>query len=315
MTPLRPKETFMNRRAFTLIELLVVIAIIALLIGILLPALGKAREAGRVVKCMSNVKQMSVASYTYAVDYKDQVWPVQPRTSWPNGGRTWNAVNDPYVLPDDRNVAMWAQVINGPYWNPGGGQIGVRQPGFLFQYASNAHEIAECPTNKRRAANGRSDPNMWSSRTGVQFDYTMLDELEGIRIDSPAKVGYVPPNAGTPAILPASGAQFLTLMPAIPLFFEESTVVWNQVYRDGMFGNEDQVAIRHNRGGHVANIDGSVRLFIPPGDNRDINPPARTVDFEANDLYINAKGNNNTWYKIADPGTNAASYGWANAPR
>ncbi|GAB5496068.1 MAG: hypothetical protein Phyf2KO_11480 [Phycisphaerales bacterium] len=64
-----------EHRGFTLIELLVVIAIIALLIGILLPALGKARSTARTAVCLTNQRQISIAMMTYATDFEGKFPP------------------------------------------------------------------------------------------------------------------------------------------------------------------------------------------------------------------------------------------------
>lgn len=63
-----------EKRAFTLIELLVVIAILALLIGILLPALGKARKTAKTAVCMSNLRQYGVGAASYAASNKDHIF-------------------------------------------------------------------------------------------------------------------------------------------------------------------------------------------------------------------------------------------------
>jgi prepilin-type N-terminal cleavage/methylation domain-containing protein len=100
----------MERKGFTLIELLVVIAIIALLISLLLPALGKWRESGRLLINQINMRELNTASATYATQFADKI----SSFTWTGGSIPSGEVIGGGILPlpgDDTGAAA-RQAVN-----------------------------------------------------------------------------------------------------------------------------------------------------------------------------------------------------------
>jgi prepilin-type processing-associated H-X9-DG protein/prepilin-type N-terminal cleavage/methylation domain-containing protein len=253
-----------RRSAFTLVELLVVIGIIALLVGILLPTLNRARESARTVKCASNLRQIGLAMNMYVNETKGY---------FPYPTTTQGEQNLWYTAIDKYMVAQPNSARNGP--NSATGQRTYHEGKQCVVW-----DAFEGPLNNTNVqAVGKESAKTYKMNSHLRRRWPTRSHAKTSAIRKPTEFVLV----GDATSLDVTGDH-----PDPNSNIKESN---DLSFELGDWTNQAGVAIRHGKGANILFVDGHVDHKVYPTIDKPLQQfPARTCKSWENE-WINASGN------------------------
>lgn len=219
-----------REHGFTLIELLVVISIVALLVAILLPALGNARKSAQKLQCASNVRQMTLGYMAWMTDHKQRLMRVEG--SFPINGRV-------------REDADFQELVSS-YLNQ---ELRGNKANFL---RFNPPAVLRCPSNPK--------PNYYRMNYGL-YGYSPSTDQAGNTLE--LTLNDLRQAADVPRDLYSHTVGGTMLPSSLPALFGDATPRRNGISLEARIQdtNHKTPDSPYLEGGNVSSVDGSVAWF------------------------------------------------------